>query len=47
VARLNHELEWVIQEALEMRIVDLDVWDAVKARQNRSPLRRLSQVRMR
>ncbi|MER8778886.1 recombinase family protein [Mesorhizobium sp. M0977] len=33
VSRLNSESEWVIQEVPEMRIVDQDVWDNVKARQ--------------
>ncbi|WP_372394604.1 recombinase family protein [Azospirillum sp. HJ39] len=33
VSRLNPESEWVIQEVPELRIVDQDLWDAVKARQ--------------
>ena len=33
VSRLNPESEWVIQEVPELRIVDQEVWDAVKARQ--------------
>ncbi|WP_342723734.1 recombinase family protein [Bradyrhizobium sp. B097] len=33
VSRLNPESEWVIQEVLEMRIIDQEVWNAVKARQ--------------
>ena len=33
VSRLNPESEWVIQEVPEMRIVDQDVWDNVKPRQ--------------
>jgi site-specific DNA recombinase len=33
VSRLNPESEWVIQKVPEMRIVDQEVWDAVKARQ--------------
>jgi site-specific DNA recombinase len=34
VSRLNPESEWVIQEVPEMRIIDQEVWDAVKARQH-------------
>lgn len=33
VSRLNPESEWVIQEVPELRIVEQDLWDAVKARQ--------------
>jgi site-specific DNA recombinase len=33
VSRLNPESEWVIQEVPEFRIVEQDLWDAVKARQ--------------
>ncbi|MET4358766.1 hypothetical protein ABIC08_008743 [Bradyrhizobium sp. RT9b] len=33
VSRLNPESEWVIQQVPEMRIIDQEVWDAVKARQ--------------
>jgi site-specific DNA recombinase len=33
VSRLNPEAEWVIQEVPELRIVDQEVWEAVKARQ--------------
>ncbi|WP_246648870.1 recombinase family protein [Bradyrhizobium lupini] len=33
VSRLNPESEWVIQEVPELRIVDRERWDAVKARQ--------------
>lgn len=33
VSRLNPESEWVIQEVPELRIVDQETWDAVKARQ--------------
>ena len=33
VSRLNPESEWVIQEVPEMCIIDQEVWDAVKARQ--------------
>lgn len=32
-ARLNPDSEWVIQEVPELRIVDQELWDAVKARQ--------------
>ena len=32
-ARPNPDSEWVIQEVPELRIVDQDLWDAVKARQ--------------
>ncbi|MFT8809071.1 recombinase family protein [Gluconobacter sp.] len=33
VSRLNPESEWVIQDVPELRIVEQDLWDAVKARQ--------------
>ena len=33
VSRLNPESEWVIQEVPELRIIEQDLWDAVKARQ--------------
>ena len=33
VSRLNPREEWVIQEIPELRIVDQELWDAVKARQ--------------
>ncbi|WP_343206316.1 recombinase zinc beta ribbon domain-containing protein [Azospirillum lipoferum] len=33
VSRHNPESEWVVQEVPELRIVDQEVWDAVKARQ--------------
>uniref|UniRef100_UPI0005525CD1 recombinase family protein n=1 Tax=Bradyrhizobium liaoningense TaxID=43992 RepID=UPI0005525CD1 len=33
VSRLNPESEWVIQEVPELRIVDQEMWDAVKTRQ--------------
>jgi site-specific DNA recombinase len=33
VSRLNPREEWVTQEVPELRIVDQDLWDAVKARQ--------------
>ncbi|WP_439397051.1 recombinase family protein [Bradyrhizobium sp. PMVTL-01] len=33
VSRLNPESEWVILDVPELRIVDQDTWDAVKARQ--------------
>ncbi|WP_271593818.1 recombinase family protein [Bradyrhizobium sp. CCBAU 65884] len=33
VSRLNPESEWVVQEVPELRIVDQEMWDAVKARQ--------------
>ncbi|NIE81578.1 recombinase family protein [Asaia sp. As-1742] len=33
VSRLNPESEWVNQEVPELRIVEQDLWDAVKARQ--------------
>ena len=35
-ARPNPESEWVIQEALELRILDDGLWQAVKARQARN-----------
>ncbi|GBQ42092.1 resolvase [Komagataeibacter saccharivorans] len=33
VSRLNPESEWVIQDVPELRIIEQDLWDAVKARQ--------------
>ncbi|WP_373317622.1 recombinase family protein, partial [Gluconobacter frateurii] len=33
VSRLNPESEWVFQDVPELRIVEQDLWDAVKARQ--------------
>ena len=33
VSRLNPDSEWVIQEVPELRIIEQDIWDAVKARQ--------------
>ncbi|WP_338085584.1 recombinase family protein [Gluconobacter potus] len=33
VSRLNPVSEWVIQEVPELRIIEQDLWDAVKARQ--------------
>ncbi len=33
VSRLNPETEWVTQDVPDLRIVDQDIWDAVKARQ--------------
>ncbi|RBM05172.1 recombinase family protein [Novacetimonas cocois] len=33
VSRLNPKSEWVIQEVPELRIIEQDLWDAVKARQ--------------
>ncbi|WP_114090138.1 recombinase family protein [Thalassospira profundimaris] len=33
VSRLNDEADWIIQDVPEMRIVDQDLWDRVKARQ--------------
>ena len=35
VSRLNPESEWVTQDVPELRLVDQEVWDAVKERQNR------------
>ena len=35
VSRLNPESEWVVQEVPELRIIDDEVWAAVKERQNR------------
>lgn len=35
-ARPNPESEWVIQEAPELRILDDDLWEAVKARQGQN-----------
>jgi hypothetical protein len=33
VSRLNPETEWVIADVPELRIIDQDLWDAVRARQ--------------
>jgi site-specific DNA recombinase len=33
VSRLNPREEWIVQEVPELRIVELDLWDAVKTRQ--------------
>lgn len=33
VSRPNAESDWVVQDVPELRIVEQDVWDAVKARQ--------------
>jgi DNA invertase Pin-like site-specific DNA recombinase len=33
VSRLNPRADWVVQEVPELRIVEQDLWDAVKARQ--------------
>ena len=33
VSKLNPESEWIIQDVPELRLIDQDVWDAVKARQ--------------
>ena len=39
-ARPNPESEWVIQEAPELRILDDDLWQAVKARQGENKIER-------
>jgi site-specific DNA recombinase len=39
-ARPNPESEWVIQETPELRILDDDLWNAVKARQEKNKLTR-------
>lgn len=39
-ARPNPEEEWVIQEAPELRILDDDLWSAVKARQEKNKIAR-------
>jgi site-specific DNA recombinase len=39
-ARPNSESEWVIQETPELRILDDDLWNAVKARQEKNKLSR-------
>ena len=39
-ARPNPEEEWVIQEAPELRILDDDLWNAVKARQEKNKIAR-------
>jgi site-specific DNA recombinase len=36
VSRLNPRGEWVVQEVPELRIVDQDLWEKVKARQQRT-----------
>ncbi|MCG0999353.1 recombinase family protein [Acetobacter persici] len=36
VSRLNPESEWVIQDVPELRIIERDLWDAVKARQSKT-----------
>lgn len=36
VSRLNPESEWVIQDVPELRIIEQDLWDAVKARQSKT-----------
>ena len=40
VSRLNPESNWIIQEVPELRIVDQDLWDQVKARQGDLQARR-------
>ncbi len=39
-ARPNPEEEWVIQETPELRILDDDLWNAVKARQEKNKIAR-------
>ena len=39
VSRLNDESEWIIQDVPELRIIDQDVWDQVKARQGKLNLK--------
>ncbi len=36
VSRPNPESEWVIQEVPELRIIDQDLWEEVKARQEKT-----------
>jgi len=36
VSRLNPEEDWIIQDVPEMRIVDQDLWDRVKARRKKT-----------
>ncbi|KXV66025.1 resolvase, partial [Acetobacter orleanensis] len=36
VSRLNPDSEWVIQDVPELRIIEQDLWDAVKARQSKT-----------
>ncbi|WEQ55027.1 recombinase family protein [Komagataeibacter nataicola] len=36
VSRLNPETDWIIQEVPDLRIVEAELWDAVKARQART-----------
>jgi site-specific DNA recombinase len=33
ISRLNPEAKWITREVPELRIIDLDLWDKVKARQ--------------
>ena len=33
ISRLNDEVDWIIQEVPELRIIDQDLWDRVKAKQ--------------
>ncbi len=35
VSRLNSESEWVVHEVPDLRLIDQNIWDAVKARQSR------------
>ena len=36
VSRLNPESEWVLQNVPDLRIIEQDLWDAVKARQSKT-----------
>ncbi|MBS1104356.1 MULTISPECIES: recombinase family protein [unclassified Gluconobacter] len=36
VSRLNPESEWVLQDVPDLRIIEQDLWDAVKARQSKT-----------
>ncbi|MFT8327434.1 recombinase family protein [Gluconobacter oxydans] len=36
VSRLNPESEWVLQDVPDLRIIEQDLWDAVKARQGKT-----------
>ncbi|MPQ75193.1 recombinase family protein [Acetobacter senegalensis] len=36
VSRLNPESEWTLQDVPELRIIEQDLWDAVKARQSKT-----------
>jgi site-specific DNA recombinase len=38
VSRLNPKEEWVVQDVPELRIIDQELWDAVKARQEKTAL---------